>query len=460
MLKIILLKNQQQMKNYLLLMIFFANILFSQVGIGTANPRGALDINKETTNNMGLVLPTNADPKNMVNPKGGNVAIGTIMYDSTLSCVRVFKPSGWSNCLCDQCNTNPGFALDCSGGSVSGTFTANTLSNGTKVINYTNATGQPYNAISVASTGVSGLTASAPAGTLVNGSGSVSLTITGTPSASGMAFFAVNIAGQSCSFSVNVSAGVIPKRTILSLGGGMYTPNPGNTTAPTTILQSPSNFGPNGTVPSQGFDIKTVGVAQDKLAVNIALYNPYMIIFTWDYTSTVADAIALKDYLDKGGRAMIFLQQTQPNQLLNQIFGGTTTATAATGTNFIKNINNVNHPILNGPFGDARGLLVGDDNDDASSYTNPNMNSSNVDILSTNNGQIVGFVHKSYKLFFWGDGGFPLGAANNTSTGSYPAGVDASGKPIPKMNFGTGPKAGSTVYNSILYANAVAWMMQ
>jgi hypothetical protein len=50
-------------KNYLLPLIFFVNILFSQVGIGTANPRGALDINKETTNNMGLVLPTNADLK-------------------------------------------------------------------------------------------------------------------------------------------------------------------------------------------------------------------------------------------------------------------------------------------------------------------------------------------------------------------------------------------------------------
>lgn len=205
------------------------NILFSQVGIGTANPRGALDINKETTNNMGLVLPTNADPKNMINPKGGDVAIGTIMYDSTLSCVRVFKTTGWSNCLCDQCGPTPGptFALDCSSGSLSGTFTAGTQANGTKIINYTNATGQAYAAISAASSGVSGLTASANAGTLVNGSGNISLNITGNPSTSGTALFTINIAGQSYSFSVNVSAGVIPKRMILSLGGGMYTPNPG-----------------------------------------------------------------------------------------------------------------------------------------------------------------------------------------------------------------------------------------
>lgn len=449
-------------KNYLLPLIFFANILFSQVGIGTANPRGALDINKETTNNMGLVLPTNADPKNMINPKGGDVAIGTIMYDSTLSCVRVFKPTGWSNCLCDQCGPTPGptFALDCSSGSLTGNFTAGTQANGTKAINYSNATGQSYSAISAASSGVSGLTASASAGTLANGSGSISLSISGTPSSSGIASFTINIAGQACSFSVNVSAGVIPKRVILSLGGGMYTPNPGNTTAPTTILQSLANFGPTGTVPSQGFDIKSVGTTPGKLAANIATYNPYMIIFTWDYSSDAADAVALKSYLDKGGRAMIFLQQAQPNQLLNQIFGGNTTNNAATGTGLVKPIANLNHPILNGPFGDARGKLVGDDNDDSSSYTNANINSSNVDIISTNNGQMVGFIHKTYKLFFWGDGGFPLGAVNDASAASYPAGVDASGKPIPKPKFGTGTSASSVVYNSILYANAVAWMMQ
>ncbi len=440
--------------------MFFVNILFSQVGIGTANPRGALDINKETTNNMGLVLPTNADPKNLINPKGGDVAIGTIMYDSTLSCVRVFKASGWSNCLCDQCGPTPGFTLDCSGGTLTGTYTAGSMSNGTKMINYSNAAGQPYQAISVASTGVTGLTATAPAGTLANGSGNISLAIGGIPSASGLASFTINIAGQSCNFSVNVNSGIIPRRTILSLGGGMYTPNPGNTTAPTTILQSAVNFGPTGTVLSQGFDIKTTGTAQGNLAANIATYNPYIIIFTWDYTSNAADAAALKNYLDNGGRAMVFLQQAQPTQILNQIFGGSTVVTPATGTNFIKTIANIDHPILNGPFGDARGLLVGDDNDDSSSYTNANMNSSNVDVLSTKDGLVVGFVHKTYKLFFWGDGGFPLGAVNNTSTGSYPAGITTSGKPIPKTNFGTGTRAGSSVYNSILYANAVAWMMQ
>ncbi|QIY91357.1 hypothetical protein [Chryseobacterium gallinarum] len=207
-------------KNYLLLMVFFMNTVFSQVGIGTANPRGALDVNKGTANNMGLVLPTNADPKNLVNPMGGDVAVGTIMYDSTLSCVRVFKPTGWSNCLCDQCGPTPGFTLDCSSGALSGTFTAGTAGAGSKVINYTNATGQSYGAISIASTGVTGLTATAPAGTLATGNGSLTLAITGTPSSSGTASFVVTIAGQTCTFNVQVN-GSSPSFTLDCASGAL-----------------------------------------------------------------------------------------------------------------------------------------------------------------------------------------------------------------------------------------------
>ncbi|REC64048.1 hypothetical protein DRF65_00260 [Chryseobacterium pennae] len=171
------------------------------VGMGTSNPRGALDINRGTTNTMGLVLPTNSGPQNIVNPMGGNVAIGTTMYDSTLDCVRVFRSSGWSNCVC-ECN----FTLVCSSGAVTGVYTEATQSSGTKIINYTGGSGQSYGAISVASVGVIGLTATAPAGTLVNGNGSVNLSITGVPITSGTASFTINLNGKTCNFTINVTA--------------------------------------------------------------------------------------------------------------------------------------------------------------------------------------------------------------------------------------------------------------
>lgn len=180
--------------------------LSAQIGIGNSTPRGALDINKPTTNNMGLVLPINADPNNLINPIGGSVAIGTIMYDSTLSCVRVFKPSGWSNCLCDDCNNiDPAFTLTCDG-ALAGIYKPGISSSGSKVINYTAGQGQAYGAISIASTGVTGLTATAPAGTMANDSGTIALSINGIPSGEGIANFAITLRGQTCHFQIQVTS--------------------------------------------------------------------------------------------------------------------------------------------------------------------------------------------------------------------------------------------------------------
>jgi uncharacterized protein (TIGR02145 family) len=56
----------------------------------------------------------------------------------------------------------------------------------------------------VSSTGVVGLTATLAAGYLVNGNGSFTYIINGTPTSIGTAGFAITIGGQSCSFTVSV----------------------------------------------------------------------------------------------------------------------------------------------------------------------------------------------------------------------------------------------------------------
>ena len=53
---------------------------------------------------------------------------------------------------------------------------------------------------------MTGLTATLSAGTLANGNGSVTITITGTPATSGTANFAISLGGQSCNLTVSVSA--------------------------------------------------------------------------------------------------------------------------------------------------------------------------------------------------------------------------------------------------------------
>jgi uncharacterized protein (TIGR02145 family) len=73
-------------------------------------------------------------------------------------------------------------------------------------IGYTGGNGGSFASQTISSTGVLGLTATLSAGTLVNGAGSLTYTITGTPTTSGTASFAITIGGQSCSFTVSVGA--------------------------------------------------------------------------------------------------------------------------------------------------------------------------------------------------------------------------------------------------------------
>lgn len=89
-------------KKSLIALALLATVLaYSQVGINIIHPRGALDINtNDTTNTMGLVLPSNSDVNSLINPQGGNVVAGTIAYDSTQDCVKFYKKTGqWSNCI-------------------------------------------------------------------------------------------------------------------------------------------------------------------------------------------------------------------------------------------------------------------------------------------------------------------------------------------------------------------------
>jgi hypothetical protein len=90
-----------KMKKILLTgMLSTGTIVFGQIGMTTPNSRGALDINNNTTNTMGLILPTNTDVNNITTPDGSNVAAGTIIYDSTKDCVRFYrKTDQWSNCI-------------------------------------------------------------------------------------------------------------------------------------------------------------------------------------------------------------------------------------------------------------------------------------------------------------------------------------------------------------------------
>ena len=86
-----------------------------------------------------------------------------------------------------------------------GTFTQGQSASGSQTVSYTGGNGASYSATSIASSGVSGLTANLAAGSLANGAGTFVFTISGTPSSSGTATFNIALFGASCSFTRTVN---------------------------------------------------------------------------------------------------------------------------------------------------------------------------------------------------------------------------------------------------------------
>jgi len=97
--------------------------------------------------------------------------------------------------------------LTCGSAVISSVATVSTAYSGSASVPYTGGNGAAYTAgTAISSTGVTGLTATLAAGTLASGSGNLTYAVSGTPSATGTATFAVTFGGQSCSFAVTVNA--------------------------------------------------------------------------------------------------------------------------------------------------------------------------------------------------------------------------------------------------------------
>ena len=104
-------------------------------------------------------------------------------------------------------------AISCGSGSFSSTAVVNVAYAAIATVPYTGGNGVVYTVGSaIASTGVTGLTATLQAGTLANGNGNLSYSVSGTATTTGTAIFALSFGGQSCnlSLSVNTTAPTLP----------------------------------------------------------------------------------------------------------------------------------------------------------------------------------------------------------------------------------------------------------
>lgn len=100
-------------------------------------------------------------------------------------------------------------SLNCAGGSFSALATEANPYSGQYTISYSGGNGGYYNADTVYSTSVTGLTAILVAGTLANGNGNLTWNITGTPATAGNATITIRFAGKSCTATLPVSPQVI-----------------------------------------------------------------------------------------------------------------------------------------------------------------------------------------------------------------------------------------------------------
>jgi len=85
------------MKKWLFIVCLTSNILYSQIGIGTTNPLGVLDINSE---NLGLLLPRVTNIEDLTDGDGNDPIDGTVVYDTSRDqfCLKV---DGTWICTCD-----------------------------------------------------------------------------------------------------------------------------------------------------------------------------------------------------------------------------------------------------------------------------------------------------------------------------------------------------------------------
>ena len=175
-------------------------LIYGQIAVGGDTPdlSAALDLQSSSKGFL-ISRMTTAERNSIASP-----AVGLMIYNTGTYCLEInvgtTSAPDWSAI---SCRTGTISGIDCAGATVTGSVNSFLSATGVSVsVPYTGGNSGVYAGQTVSSTGVTGLTATLSAGNFASGSGSLSYTITGTPSAVGTASFALDIGGQSCTLAV------------------------------------------------------------------------------------------------------------------------------------------------------------------------------------------------------------------------------------------------------------------
>lgn len=282
---------------------------------------------------------------------------------------------------------------------------------------------------------------------------------------------------------------VLPTKSILHFGPmGSQGYEAGTGTTSGYFLKSSYNYGiTSDYCKINGFTNNDVTNRSGALASNLAVPANYPDIIICGIFSTINDDdyTALEKYIKRGGVVFLMTETSTTNlrNFLRSIFDNPLISlNTHDRSGAVYKLKAADADVTNGSFGDVRGKYWGQDRS-ATLYVN-NMREADMVVYtesSQNNAPQTGvsmFRHKNLNLIFVGDTGFLAntnGAAGGTrvSNTGYPfATVGGNGldKYFPTSKaFGRGSASGSPqtgaagswqVSNAVIFANALAWMLE
>lgn len=267
---------------------------------------------------------------------------------------------------------------------------------------------------------------------------------------------------------------ILSSKTILSFGSGINQLASSDSGA-AQLLNSNKAFGASlaSKVSLAGFTVIDGGTPTNVTPIDYLIeQRPDIVVLGSNSQICASNAVSLAKYVNDGGVLLIFNEgngggtRGSAATLMNAIFGVSTISQKSFYTKrAVYSLSSVNDPVLNGVFGDVRGLQWGEN---ASSTCGLfGLPDDQVDVYSLaidestddldNPDYVMAFRHKTKNVLFFGDGSFI--SENLGDPSSTPFILDEkTGLPLPNSNYMT--TGGSfSVYNSVIFANAMAWAM-
>lgn len=372
------------------------------------------------------------------------------------------------------------YTMSCGQATVNGIYKVGTALSSSNTITLPVST-TTLGSYSISTNTVDGISFSASGTFTSTGNQNITLMGSGSPTSTTvktMTIISNSQGGVSTSCNVNVTV-AIPSKKLLTIGTSenVYGYNFSGTAASNKLVTTTANYGSlaNSVVKFEGWSqiINGTNSPNASQLTNWLLGSSPVdvVVLGYSWTMTDADADVLVQYLAKGGVVLAFSESNAGIQrIFRKLFADTSITTAsANSAGALYGLPYINDEILNGPFGDIRGLKWGEDASTTTYASNLPTSDlvlySDATNLSTASpsataGRVTAFRHKTLNLIWVGDGGFN---SNTTGTSNIicPFKLDAAGFPVFKPSYGNGGVAyEDNVYNAVFTANAFAWAIK